>query len=357
MERSKIHIIFSGDSFSDDGTRLDVCEYTPIELDKLEYKNMPIPNTIKPHQLLIYDLIRDGRYNVTIHTLARGSYGNHVISDKFKKKVLEIKEKYPNEQIYAVIQFSAFVRQGFQPSGVDINIDEYPYDYLKNEGIIESNLEKKIFEKHFENIENLNEFCINNNVKHYMYFGWANIFTNDIERLQLEKQFNRIKNIVNFYKYKDAYDEIESYCSGRKPASLKDFFTFGKNKLFLSLGDDFGGLTEYTRDRLDIGHRYTMPFDPHPSSEAYYVFYLQVLKKWFAENGIVEKGPMHFYIEDQLNRIFKLEYLKFTLLSNASHDNIPTIYNSIQSIINDDKVHDIEFITNVFKKLNRSFYM
>lgn len=355
MQGNKIHIIFSGDSFSDDGNRVDKYEYFPIDLETLTCKNTPSPSTIKLHQLLVYDLIKDNNYNVTIHTLARGSYGNHVIADKFKKKVLEIKKEYPDEKIYAVIQFSALIRQGFNPVGVDIDLNDYPYDYLNEEGIIERNLEKEIFEKHFENIENLNEFCINNNVIHYMYFGWANIFTTDIERLQLEKRFNSIKNIVNFYKYQDTYDEIESYCSGRKPTSIKDFFNFGKNKLFISLGDDFGGLTEYTRDRLDIGHRYTMPFDSHPSTEAYYTFYTNILKKWFVKHNIIQNGPMHFNIESILKNIFKLEYLKFTLLSNASGENLPEIYNTLKSIIDNDKVTDTEFITDCLKKLNRRF--
>lgn len=355
MERSKIHIIFSGDSFSDDGTRMDTYEYNAIDLNTIEYNDMPTPNTIKPHQLLVYDLIKDGNYNVTIHTLARGSYGNHVIADKFKKKVLEIKEKHPNEKIYGVIQFSALIRQGFRGYGVDINLEDYPYDYLKNEGIIESNLEREIFEKHFENIENLDEFCKQNDVNHYMYFGWANIFTHDIDKFNFEKRIQNIKRIVNFYKYKDAYDEIESYCSGKKPVSIKDIFSFGKNRMFISVGDEYGGLTEYTRDRLDIGHRYNLPFDPHPSSEAYYVFYLEVLKQWFVKNNIVENGPMHFYIESKLNRIFKMEYLKFTLFENASNNDTPMIYNTIQSIINNDKMHDTEFIIDTFKKMNRKF--
>jgi hypothetical protein len=355
MERDKIHIIFSGDSFSDDGTRLDIYEHSLINLESVKYQNTPLPDTIKPHHLLAYDLINDNNFNVTIHTLGRGSYGNHVIADKFKKKVLEIKNNYPNEKIYGVIQFSAFIRQGFKAEGVDIDLDDYPYDYLKHQGIIESDLEKEIFEKHFENIENLNQFCIDNDVKKYMYFGWANIFTNDIERLHLEKRFKSIKNIVNFYQYKDSYDEIEHYCSGRKPASLKNFLTFGKNKLFYSLGDDYGGLTEYTRDKLDIGHRYVMPFDPHPSTEAYYVFYTQILKKWLSENGIIQNGPMEYRIESMLKNVFKLEYLKFTMLTNAGKDNLPIIYNEIKSIIDTDKVTDIEYITNTFKKLNRTF--
>jgi hypothetical protein len=355
MERAKIHIIFSGDSFSDDGTKMDVYNYEPIELESIVYKDTPLPTTFKPHHLLSYDLIKDNNYDVIIHTLGRSSYGNHVISDKFKNKVLEIKSNYPNEKIYGIIQFSAFVRQGFRGYGVDINLEDYPYDYLQNESLLDSNFEKEIFEKHFENIENLNQFCIDNNVNHYMYFGWANIFTVDIERLNLQKRFEKIKNIVNFYKYKDCYDEVETYCAGRKPASIKDFFSFGKNKMFLSLGDDFGGLTEYTRDRLDIGHRYNLMFDPHPSTEAYYIFYTQILKEWLVKNNVIQNGPMHWYIEAMLKKVFKLEYLKFSLFTNAGHDNISTIYNSMQCVIDNDKVNDTEFIINEFKKINRKF--
>jgi hypothetical protein len=357
MEEQEINIIFSGDSFSDDGSGNNVFNYKHTRIEELDYIKLGLPNTIKVHQLFAFDLLKQNKYDVKIHTIARGSFGNHVISNRFKKKVLEIKEANPNAKIYGIIQFSALVRQGFVGgNNFDENIDDYPYDYLKNIEYIDYAMEKTIFEKHFENIENLNKFCEEHGVEKYMFFGWANIFSNDIDRLLLNKnRVERLKKIVNFYKYETTYDEVEIYCNGKKPVSIKDFFSFGKSKVYLQYGDEFGGLTEYIRTKLDFGHRYNLIFDPHPSTEAYYVFYTEIIKKWLISKGILEDIEFNLYLKNLLNNVFKMEYLKFSLLPNATYSDERIISETMEDIVYQNKIEDIGYIKNKLEKLNKTF--
>jgi hypothetical protein len=357
MEKQELNIIIAGDSFSDDGSRNDIFNYKYTHIEELDYIKLGLPKTIKIHQLFAFDLLKQKKYDIKIHTIARGSYGNHVIATKFKNKVLEIKETNPNAKIYGIIQFSALVRQGYiGGNGFDINVEDYPYDYLKNIEFINYAQEKEIFEKHFENIENLNKFCEEQDVEKYMFFGWANIFSGDVDRLQLNKnRVERLKKIVNFYKYETTYDEVEIYCNGKKPVSIKDFFSFGKSKVYLQYGDEFGGLTEYIRTKLDFGHRYNLIFDPHPSTEAYYVFYTEIIKKWLISKGILEDIEFNLYLKNLLNNVFKMEYLKFSLLPNATYSDERIISETMEDIVYQNKIEDIGYIKNKLEKLNKTF--
>jgi hypothetical protein len=78
----KKHIIFAGCSFSDEGNNEDNFN---VELLKntISYETLRIPVSIKIHKYFALDLINQNKIdNVKIYTIARGSYGNHVIFDK-----------------------------------------------------------------------------------------------------------------------------------------------------------------------------------------------------------------------------------------------------------------------------------
>ena len=183
---NKIHIVFAGCSFSDDGSRDGKFDMNSLNKDNPHYvQRLGLPNTIKMHKFLALDLINQNISNVKIHPIARGSYGNHVIYDKLKQKINELKKVYPNEKIYAVIQLSAFLRRSPNNSvqyGVDIDIKDYPYDYMDSFTEITNLGYRDIFVKHFQNIENISNFCKENDVENYMFFGWANIFTYDVTK-------------------------------------------------------------------------------------------------------------------------------------------------------------------------------
>ena len=112
-----------------------------------------------------------------------------------------------------------------------------------------------------------------------MFFGWANIFTYDVTKYGFKNEMERLQKIVNFFPYSETNDEIVHYCAGEKESKeVKD--KTGKI-LYITPSDKYGGLTEYTRERLKVGERYFFDKDPHPSTSAYNLFYNELLKKWF----------------------------------------------------------------------------
>ena len=290
---SKSHIIFAGCSFSDEGVFDDNFN---VELLKntISYETLRIPTTIKIHKYFAVDLINQNKIDdVKIYTIARGSYGNHVIFDKLKQKIVDIKLNYPNDKIYAIIQLSALLRPGKKISNIDINVNDYPYDYGA-ENLTDYDSIKNIFINHISNIENINNFCKENSITNKIFFGWANLFMEDFIEYDLIHKIEILKKIVSFYKYNDADDEMKTYCAGKKP-TLNSKSIFGLNTYNVS-GGEFGGITEYSRDNLPIGQRYNSIFDAHPSSKSYYVYYHNIIKPWLINHKLInynEKNIIH----------------------------------------------------------------
>ena len=199
----------------------------------------------------------------------------------------------------------------------------------------------------------MNEYVENKNVKSYFYFGWANIFKLDIELYGLHSKIEKIKKFVNFYQYKESYDEINNFCSGKKITNNKI-----KNKLFKEIyvfpPDDFGGLTEYSRDILDLGERYHLIFDPHPSSKAYFIYYTNILKKWFVENSVIEDKEFDNGYRNLLQICFDFEYDRF--MSTLKTNN--TIFAEIDilsfNLVKTEKYLDKEYCKNKFIQLSKS---
>jgi hypothetical protein len=350
----KIHLIFAGDSFSDDGRRVDVFDLEYLKSDDIKYGHMGVPTTIKLHSFFAVEVVNQNKNNIVIHTLGRGSYGNHVITDVFKQKVNELKLSNPDDEIYGIIQFSAFVRYGLNTTGSNsrIKIEDYPYDYM-NENSKEIS-EREIFVKHFENIENLNTFCSDNQVKHFMFFGWANIFSDDIKKLHLENEVNSLKKIINFYEYSDNEDEIKNYCFGKKKLKKGNNLIFNTNNTYHILGDSFGGLSEYCRDRLKIGERYNLIFDPHPSTKAYYLFYTDIIRKLFIELGFIDDLPIPKKIMKMIENVFKYEYIRFTTLKNTNHEHIQDIMEVCRKIFTPNRMVSPKKIEQLFVEYNDS---
>jgi len=334
-----IHIIFVGCSFSDDGSRDGKFDMNSLDKDNPYYvQRLGLPNTVKMHKLLAIDLINQNISNVKIHPIARGSYGNHVIFDKLKQKVNELKESNPNEKIYAVIQLSAFLRRSPNNSvqyGVDIDINDYPYDYMDSNITITNLGYRDIFVKHFQNIENISNFCKENDVENYMFFGWANIFTYDVIKYNFKNEMERLQKIVNFFPYSETTDEIEHYCAGNKELQIvKD--DSGK-KLYITPSDNYGGLTEYTRERLKVGERYFFDKDPHPSTIAYNLFYNQLLRNWFIEKEIINDVELNQFDKDIIEAILYFEYNRYVNLWNYTTDDIHAIQSETHKFLNEKK--------------------
>jgi hypothetical protein len=342
------HIIFAGCSFSDEGVSSDDFDLKSLK-EEITYKTLHSPSTLKVHKYFALDLINQNIDNVKIHTIARGSYGNHVIFDKLKNKVFEIKKKYPNDIIYASIQLSALIRNGIM-KGLDINALDYPYDYSITR-IDNFDVLKEHFEKHIQNIEDIYNFCNDHSIKNIIYFGWANLFASDFKLFKLEHKIPELQKIMFFYEYRESYDEMLTYCSGNKPAD-----DISKNinniKTYYVPSDKFGGITEYGRDHLDVGARYHLHFDAHPSSKAYHVFYNDIIKQWFIDIGILKNIPADLKIIKMIDIIFRFEYIRFKNTNKIKQTDFHIIGNVSYNIISSEKMDDQDYIINEFNKIN-----
>jgi len=348
----KNHIIFAGCSFSDEGVFEDNFN---VELLKntISYETLRVPNTIKLHKYLALDLINQNKIDdVKIYTIARGSYGNHVIFDKLKQKIIDIKSNYPNDKIYAIIQLSALLRPSVKMNNMDIDVNNYPYDYgVENLNDYESI--KNIFLKHISNIENINDFCKENSVINKIFFGWANLFVEDFVEYNITHKIDDLKKIVTFYEYNSANDEMETYCAGKKP-NLNSKLISGL-KTYNTPSGKFGGISEYARDNLSIGRRYNLITDPHPSSHSYYIFYKNIIKKWFIDNNILSDTAENLENIILFTDIFHFEYIKFMNTLNIPQSDNELISDVSLEISLKNKLEDIEFVTNSFKQLNNKY--
>ena len=349
------HIIFAGCSFSDDGRVTDDFDNSKYGKEMSLY-DLNYPTTVKMHQLLAMDLDNQNIDDVTIHTIARGSYGNHVISDMFRKKITELKDLYPNDEFYGIIQFSGLFRAGLNIKISNLNTKDYPYDYITDDNALKNRFDFSIlYNKHIDNIFELKTFCDENSISSFFYFGWSNIFENDVVVYDLTKKMKDINQFFNFYEYNDSYDEIGFYCAGDKPVKLKEYSYLGNGNLYHVKSDKYGGLSEYGRDRLDIGKRYHLIFDPHPNSNTYYTYYNDVLKNWLNNKGIISSYPMNNYYEMLLEKIFKFEHTRFINTTNALNSDNNKISELSVKLIREDKIDDIPYVTRKFSELNKTF--
>ena len=90
----KKHIIFAGCSFSDEGVFEDNFNVSILK-NTISYETLGIPiTTIKIHKYFALDLINQNKIDdFRIYTIARGSYGNHVIFDKYNKDIINETKK------------------------------------------------------------------------------------------------------------------------------------------------------------------------------------------------------------------------------------------------------------------------
>ena len=343
-----LHVIFVGDSFSDDGRRSDTLDI--FELKKsLNYYNIGFPNAIKPSSFLALDVLNQNLENIKIHTLGGGSYGNHVIYHKLKEKVLEIRNEGNNDKIYAITQLSSLIRNNPNIIVPNVDINDFIFDYITEENK-EFSYEflSNIFIKHLDNIENIYNFCVEQNVENFMFFGWAVIFDSDFQFYNCKDRKEKIKQIVNFYPYEQCYDEMESYCSGEKPKKIN--ITKEDNLYFVN-GGVFGGQTEYARSKLNVGERYYMRHDAHLSTRSHQLFYNDFIRKWFIEKNIINDIEMNDNVKEKIENGIKWEDMRYQLLTNSSHTSSEIIKNLCLEMFRGDKI-DFNYCERKFKELN-----
>jgi len=83
------HIIIVGDSFSDVNLRSEIYDYNFVNLKNIT--SLITGGSIKPATQICLDVIDQKKQkDILIHTVAKGSAGNHYISDKLYEKVQQI---------------------------------------------------------------------------------------------------------------------------------------------------------------------------------------------------------------------------------------------------------------------------
>jgi hypothetical protein len=166
-----------------------------------------------------------------------------------------------------------------------------------------------------------------------MFFGWANIFTYDVTKYGFKNEIERLQKIVNFYPYKETNDEIPHYCAGQKELKrVKD--ETGKT-LYITPPDNYGGLTEYTRERLKVGERYFFDKDPHPSTTAYNLFYNELLKKWFIEKHIIQDIELDEFNKNIIETVLYFEYNRYVNLWNYKNKDMHEVNFETHKFLNE----------------------
>jgi hypothetical protein len=146
---------------------------------------------------------------------------------------------------------------------------------------------------------------------------------------------------------------METYCAGKKPI-LNSKSIFGLN-VYNVVGGEFGGITEYSRDNLPIGKRYNLITDAHPNSNSYYIFYKNFIKNFFVDNNILSNTTENSKHINLFKNIFNFEYIRFMNTLNVHQCDNELISIASWKIVTTDKLEDVEFITNTFKKLNNKY--
>jgi hypothetical protein len=145
---------------------------------------------------------------------------------------------------------------------------------------------------------------------------------------------------------------MESYCAGKK--SKINHNTIDDMLTYRTPPGEFGGITEFGRSNLPIGKRYNLITDAHPSSNSYYVFYQNILKKWFIENGILLNESYNQNYEILLNNIFNFEYIKFMNTLSVPQNQNEKVSKLAYNVVYENKIENVDYMIKKFKEINNN---
>jgi hypothetical protein len=224
--------------------------------------------------------------NVDIINLSKSGNGNKKISTDVINYL-----KY-NKVDLVLVQWSAFTRvfgnnlqynndflHLIKGSKEYYNIDwEYGDEYFNL-------LDEKYIVNSLESILETIQFLNNNNINYKMWFGWQQIYPEQINYLNLNHLIEPIKSDPNFLLFyqKEMYDyELENYGLFSKSNyldTLHKLFGIDKKKYYYP-ETEWGGMTEYIRMNLEA-NKYRSNTDAHPSELGSKIFFEGVIKLLF----------------------------------------------------------------------------
>ena len=215
---------------------------------------------------------------VEIVNLSKSGQGNAVISNT----VIDYVSKNHVDLVF--VQWSAFTRIYEKGSPLK-DWDKYENLDWEVEG---TNLDLLTFDSTLNSLNCIiktMDYLRDNTIDYKMWFGWQQVYPEQIEEFQLTHLIDIIQRDTNFllFHQKETWDN-----------ELKNYGLFSKSnyastllKMFgLSKGENYypetkwGGMTEYIRMNLS-GGRYISEHDFHPSSEGYRIFFEGVIKPMF----------------------------------------------------------------------------
>jgi hypothetical protein len=370
-----IHIIIAGCSFSDIGCSKLILPNTDTRDGTYSVDSLSDPvNTLKYINYLSCELNYTNN-NFIIHSIGKGSSGNHIIYHLYKNKVNELINSGINpKNIYSTIQLTAIARPTHCIVDGHINIENYQYDYINKFEQLGIDSYKILIEKHIENIENIINFNLNNKIYNYkIFFGWATYFKEELIQMGLYDKLIKLKelNLVPF-NYSDKQDILNKNCAIR----LKLINLFKNEKeIEVVKGDEFGGMAEICREYTNLDEYFYASYtDSHLNGFGNYIFYTNFYRNFFIEwklidieNKIEKDTPFwnkiktYFLVQQQAfkesknNEIHESEKNKNEFIDNIKSTLFKEIIENEKRIqLEIDKINEQEYIENYIQNEKQS---
>lgn len=298
------------------------------EFDIIKYA-MHCQSTKPISSFLEYDLLYNSVDNFKINNFGGGSFGNHVIKEVIKNRINLLDKTKKN---IAIVQLSALLRNPASFENVFqnkhsallkfeknyVNWFDINPDRVRNDYFVEFDNMDSFYESHIKNLEDIIDILRENYFDFYIHFGWD--FSTD-DFVKIFEQNDKLK-IIGKWDYE--FD-------------LKSFAYFENqtkyNRLFKKIKGNYGGMLEYSANKLEDKLRYVhITQDHHPSYFSNKIFYIEIIRPFIL--NFIQLNKNYF----ELDEVLKFEnFLAELLPTKESTDG--RIYAEMQNTI-------IKFIRN-----------
>jgi hypothetical protein len=235
--------------------------------------------------------------NIKNFNWAKSGIGNTELKDNIITYIEEMEGRNGSTDLL-LIQWSAFSRcygtsfdEVIKHHGKQLEkyyLKDWEHSDGKRPGEIHlDNLSYEITKNNLESILELQTYLQNKNIDYKMWFGWQQVYPEQIEQFGLTELLNKIKEDKNLilFKQNECYDyELEEYgllSKSHYALTLKKLFGLDKGNYFHP-ATEWGGMTEFIRMELEDG-KYVSKNDMHPSTKAQKYFFEQIIKNIIKE--------------------------------------------------------------------------
>ena len=219
--------------------------------------------------------------NIEIINLSKSGQGNGIISDV----VVEYVNTHDVDLV--LIQWSAFTRI-FKNKRLPKEWYKYKNLEWSEDGNNMDILSKEAIEHSLIKINQTIDCLSSKNIKYKMWFGWQQVYPEQIKEYGLDDLLVKIENDSNFLLFSQTtiYDyELENYGLFSKSNYILTLLKYigYKKEDYLHPATKWGGMTEYIRMNLNTD-KYINKYDMHPSTMAHFTFFNNIIKPLFPIN-------------------------------------------------------------------------